>query len=436
MHETTRRLVCRAGFLLGCVLPTLAVLGWVGYLRSPMYREAERVAWCETLSRQLGVDVVIERVVHPEPRVTWLEGVTLGDPETGRPLASVSRVELGREEGGWVAFLAAADVPCEQLTRLIEVAHPIVWRRAGGAAPVWHLVIGSLQLSGGSAPHTLLDVEFHGQSSTAGNPDPQVRIEFRVAGVSMRQPAQVTITRLRHTDPPTTAWACDTGPQALPASLLAIAWSELGQLGDDCHVSGHWLWREETRGWSGEAQGRLTQVDLNRVVTDRFPHKLSGIADIVISRLRWEQNRLVDAAGSITSEGGVVSQSLMLAASQENALQWAVPERVTASRQTLWKYRQLGLGFELTAQGVQLTGQCATDNSGVILADVEGPLASEGREPWLPPVTLVRWLAPRSEIQVPASASTAGLLRWLPLPPLVSPEATIARPPYSPLKLQ
>ncbi len=436
MHETTRRFCCRAGFLLGCVLPTLVVLAWVGYVRSPAYREAERVAWRDALSRHLGVDVVLERVAHPELDVTWLEGVTLVDPETGRRLAGATRVELGRQDGGWVAYLAEADVPRAQLARLTEIAHPTIWRRASGGAPVWQVVIGTLQLTSARSAHTLLDVQFHGRGGEPETPDPQVQVEFRVAGLDMQQPAQLTITRNRQTDPPTTAWAFTTGPQALPCAVLAVAWPELSDLGDECHVSGHCLMRESPGGWTGEAQGRFAQLDLDRAVTGRFPHKLSGSAEVVISRLRWEKGRLVDAAGTVASGGGVVSQSLLVAAGSEASLQLVVPSRVTESRQTLWKYRELAVGFELTQHGLQITGHCPGSSAGVIVADVEGPLTSEGRQPWLSAVALVRLLAPQNEIQVPASPATEGLLRRLPLPPMVAPETSVARPGYSPLRLK
>jgi hypothetical protein len=54
----------------------------------------------------------------------------------------------------------------------------------------------------------------------------------------------------------------------------------------------------------------------------------------------------------------------------------------------------------------------------------------------LPAVSLVRTLAPESEIQVPATRETNRLLKALPIPSLVVPERVGARPPYSPLRLE
>ncbi|MFO0901929.1 MAG: hypothetical protein U0939_02950 [Pirellulales bacterium] len=436
MHESTRRFVCRAGFLLGCVFPTLLVAAWIGYLHSSTYREQERLAWQETMSRQLGLDVSLTSVAHPEPNLTWLEGVELKDPETGRTLASSVRLELAKHDEGWVVFVGDAQVPRVQLSRLVEVAHPTLWRRAGHAAPVWQLVVGSLQIVSDDAPFTLLDVQLTGQGGDGESTNPQLQVEFRVAGIDMNQPARVTVTRNRQTDPPTSAWAFQTGPQALPASLLALALPPLAELGDEAQISGQCVVRESAQGWSGEGQGRITQIDLDRVVTGAFPHKLTGVADLVVSRAAWEQGRLIDAAGTLTSGGGAVSRSLLASASDENALQWQMSPRVAENEQPLWRYRELAFGFQLNDQGIQIAGQCSGADPGAIFADAHGPLVSEGPQPWLSTVAAVRFLAPQSEIQVPASVATEGLLRRLPLPPATQRERSLARPGYSPLKLR
>ncbi len=432
MHETSRRFCCRAGFLLGCFLPTLVVVSWISYQRTSWYREREREAWRAALVRHLGVDVALDAVTHPEPLVTRLENVLLTDPETGRQLASAKRVELGKEDGGWVAFLGDAEVPYAQLARFQEIAQPLLWRRAGYGAPVWQVVIGSLQLTGGPAAHTMLDVRMFGDGASG----PQVRVDFRLAGVEMREPARLVLTRRPEGDRPMTDWEFETGPRALPASALSTVFPPLRELGEDCQISGRCAFRQRADGWDGEAQARFAQIDLDRAVTRRFPHKLSGIADVAISRLRWRGGRVVEAAGSIESGGGVVGHSLLAAAASDSTLQWAVPAPVLDSAQPYWKYRQLSMAFELSAQGLQLTGHCDGAEPGTIIAAADGPLAREGAQPWLSAVAVVRWLAPQNEIQVPASLATEGLLRALPLPPMVGGETAVASPPRPRLRLK
>ncbi|MFM7070168.1 MAG: hypothetical protein ACKO38_00035 [Planctomycetota bacterium] len=432
MHETSRRFCCRAGFLLGCLLPTLVVVSWIGYQRTSWFREREREAWRAALVRHLGVDVALDAVTHPEPLVTRLENVLLTDPETGRQLASAKRVELGREDGGWVAFLGDAEVPYSQLSRFQEIAQPLLWRRAGYGAPVWQVVIGSLQLTGGPAAHTLLDVRMFGEVAEG----PQVRIDFRLAGVEMREPARLVLARRLDGDRPATDWEFETGPRALPAATLSTVFPPLAELGEDCQISGRCAFRQRDGGWDGEAQARFAQIDLDRAVTRRFPHKLSGIADVAISRLRWRGGRVVEAAGSIESGGGVVGHSLLAAAASDATLQWAVPTPVLDSVQPYWKYRQLSMAFELSAQGLQLTGHCEGAEPGTTIAAADGPLAREGSQPWLSAVSVVRWLAPQNEIQVPASLATEGLLRALPLPPMVGGETAVASPPRPRLRLK
>jgi hypothetical protein len=145
---------------------------------------------------------------------------------------------------------------------------------------------------------------------------------------------------------------------------------------------------------------------------------------------------VVEAAGSIESGGGVVGRSLLEAATSDATLQWSVPEAVLENQQPYWKYRQLSLAFELSAQGLQLTGHCEGAEPGTIIAAADGALAREGSQPWLSAVAVVRWLAPQNEIQVPASLATEGLLRALPLPPMVGGETAVASPPRPRLRLK
>ena len=95
MHDRTRRLLCRLGFLLLCVLPTLAVAAWASVVCSPAYVAARRVAWETRLSHHLGLSVQLQGVRNPTRGVTVLEGLVLSDPETEACVARVRQIEMG-----------------------------------------------------------------------------------------------------------------------------------------------------------------------------------------------------------------------------------------------------------------------------------------------------------------------------------------------------
>ena len=78
MHDRTRRLLCRAGFLALCVLPTATVWAWTSSWTGAGHRNAvaER-AFAE--ARPAGM---LADVAYPKPGLTLLEGLQLADPET------------------------------------------------------------------------------------------------------------------------------------------------------------------------------------------------------------------------------------------------------------------------------------------------------------------------------------------------------------------
>ena len=88
-HETTLRGLCRLAFGLLVVVPTCAVLLAAVWCRCPLSVEYYRRSLCE----QLALDVHLERVSFPRPNVTRFKGLSLADPETGRPLAGFEVLE-------------------------------------------------------------------------------------------------------------------------------------------------------------------------------------------------------------------------------------------------------------------------------------------------------------------------------------------------------
>src|SRR5215218_2281973 len=101
LHERTRLLLCRTGFLLLCLAPTLFVGGAAVHYRSGSYLEARREEWTAVLSDKLGLEVRMARLSYPLWNAALLEQVVLADPETGEEVARARYVEVVLEEGRW-----------------------------------------------------------------------------------------------------------------------------------------------------------------------------------------------------------------------------------------------------------------------------------------------------------------------------------------------
>ncbi len=90
LHETTQRRVCRAAFVVGCVLPTLCVVAWVAYVHRP-WRESD---WQQMLRQQLHVQATVGEVRSLSPGITQLVDVEFADLRTGQRWGSIDKLRI------------------------------------------------------------------------------------------------------------------------------------------------------------------------------------------------------------------------------------------------------------------------------------------------------------------------------------------------------
>src|SRR5688572_22789074 len=102
MHESTRRLCCRAAFLLLCVMPTSAVLLSAAIVYTYWYDIWQSRVWQEDLLPQQGVSVRIGRVNAIQHSRIIFEQVECIDPETDVSLSRVRAVEASYDHRGWM----------------------------------------------------------------------------------------------------------------------------------------------------------------------------------------------------------------------------------------------------------------------------------------------------------------------------------------------
>jgi hypothetical protein len=435
MHDRTRRLLCRIGFLTLCVAPTLFIVMWICVVHSPAYVAHRKAIWERTLSDQLGLVVSLDGVSHPTRASTLLEGIDLTDVETGSRVARIRQIEMGRSGDQFLLLASQPEIQGEQIWRLWEVLHERILR--GQAAAGWRaqLVAGEVTVhrADGEGASTLTDVRCQLAPTRDG---PQATIEFRDVALQMAEPAQLRITRNRQVTPPATRWELNTRTTALPCSLLADQIEVLTWLGDEATFQGTVEAMPTAVGWEGEITGRFRNVDLDRVVTYRYDHKLSGAAEIVFRRAKFRGGKLIDAAGDVACDGGVVSWSLLDQA--RRSLGFVADARVLAiEADTLWKFQQLKFGFTMNEEGLRIVGLCQSANEGVVMADKNGPLLTDKPQEIAQVVALVRTLASENGEQVPATPEAIQLFHVLPVPSHSEPpEIAGPRPIYTPARLE
>lgn len=416
MHDRTRRLLCRLGFLLLGVAPTLAVAARIGVVRSPAYVAARRAECERRISDALGLAVTVRESHQLLQGVTELEDVVFTEPETGAPIGRIRLLVFGYEEGELIVRASQPEIEGQQVWRLWESLHERVLRacRTGASNAQFYAGEVTIRQADGQRATTLTGVRGQLTTTDAG---PQATIEFRDVALQMSEPAQLRITRNRQVQPPATRWELNTRSTALPCSLLADYLEVLRNLGEEATFQGTIEAMPAAEGWEGEIAGRFRDVDLSRVTEEglKLRHRLSGAAEIVFRRASFRAGRLIDAAGDVACDGGVVSRSLLYQANESLGLV-ADSRLLSPQANTLVVFRALKFGFTLDKGGIQLAGQCGSAGPGVVMTDEGGPLLSNQSRETVQVTALVRALAPDTGDQVPANPEAIQLLHVLPIP--------------------
>lgn len=421
LYDQTRRRIGIALFFLICIVPTVLVIAWCVERRLPGHarREADR------LGRQFGARIELDRVLYPKPGKTVYEGVRLCDAETGKAILACRRLEAVEVEGSPPIVLTAVglEIRPEQWEQGWAVLDRILSCRAGWSTLDVELRADQAQLPAGIEPPALDQLNARLQIVPAGS---QVELSFRLAGMEMPEPARIRVVRNRQTDPPETGFEWNTGAAAIPGSLLSpLGFAE--RLGPRSWIRGAGWANRTAEGWLGIASGQLLQVDLDKLVTDCFPHTLSGHAQITVHDLRFYQSRVQSLRAGITAESGMVSRSLLDAAA--SCLGLSAPGG-PAPPQSLVPYGRLAVEFLMDSRGLQLLGQCPPGSNGTILVGPSGPvLTGATGATVLPVANLLQALAPATTARIPAAPQTEALLCRLPLPaPATSPAAGTGAP--------
>jgi hypothetical protein len=416
-------------------MPTLLVAGWICVVRSSIYLAYQKAAFERTLSDGLGLIVSIDRIKYPLRGITELEGVELADPETHEGVARVGRIEMGRNGDELMLLASQPEIHGEKIRLLWEVLHDRILRGHRSSEMRAQLVAREVTIHGpdGDGASTLTGVRCRLVPLAEG---PRATIEFRDVAVQTAEPAQFQVTRNRQVSPPATRWELLTGSTAFPCAVLADRVGILASLGDEATFQGSVEMTYTGHCWEGEITGRFRQVDLDRMVTSRYDHKLSGMAEIVFRRATFVSGKLVNATGDVTCEGGVVSWSLLDQARESLGLLADARVRSTVT-DSLWPYRQLKFGFSLTAEGIDIVGHCDSAGEGVVMADDGGPLLADDPQRIAQVVALVRMLASSNGEQVPATPEAYQLLHVLPIPSgAKEPEIAAPRRIHSPVRLE
>jgi len=248
-----------------------------------------------------------------------------------------------------------------------------------------------------------------------GVAESQFDLQFTLAGQAGSDSIRLHARRARNQGQPATEWRLDTASRSPPLWLAAAIAPELSRLGSECTFRGTARIVQEPNTTTGELTGQFESVDLDALVTEHFPHQLSGLATVQIERAQLARGKLVEGRGRVQAQEGALSYSLIAAAQQHLGLE-ADPELSGTPPAAAIPFTQLALGFHLSGASLSLAGSADPARAGTLIASEEGPLLIAPPDYASTGAALLRTLLPDSQHQVPATRQTDAIIRWLPLP--------------------
>ena len=422
LSDSTRRKITLGLFFAFCVVPTAGVLALVAWQNRPGHVQAE----ADRLGRLLGREVTLDSVRHPRPNETVYHELTVSDPESGKPLFHCRRLQAssrlveeqrGQRKPCLMLIASRARVDADELCQFRRLVDRLLCSgTAWSGIDLKIAVTGELalftgtNLATGGSPLTLTDVGGRIVTNAEGA---LAELWFRQADLQMPDLVRISVQRHRQTDRPETHLRINTGGSFLPTLVLALGLKQFEHLGPTCRFRGVLDSHQTADGSSGDLTGYFQDVDLDSVVSDRFAHRLGGMAQLSVEKARFSHGRLLDASGWLASGPGLVSQSLLDAAHHSLGLPRGGP---SDPRVDPIPYDRLAVSFAVDSTALKLRGQCPTEIGEAIMTDSTGPLLGPSAISIHPIASLIEALFPNHPAQVSATRQTARLMSRLPLP--------------------
>lgn len=407
MPSKRRLLLCRLGFIVLCVVPTMIVATGIALPH-------RRQPWEDRTFQHLGLTATIGQVSRPRPNSTLLQGVVLADPEVGN-VANVRAVEIDESAETLRLSLVHPEVRADRLDLICRSIQQRLLRKKLLATSIeadcrqLTLLVG-VQGADPRPIATFADVKCRIAGTAKGS---ILDMRFSLPGNQPSRPCQLTIERQSTADgDPTVVWLANTHGCFVPCQVISAVFPPLGRLGSDCHFRGSIRGVAGNDGWTGSVRGEFAQVDLYRLVQEQFLHTLDGMADITLTQLDFRGSKIVAAQGRLRSARGVIGNSLLRSAAEHLGCRLENGLTGTATR-----FSAIDFEFDVATDVLTLHGRCKAQPTTMIQGALGEPLLDE------PAIAtqlaaLARTLVPHSDFQVPLTRETSKLLSLFPIPSL------------------
>jgi hypothetical protein len=415
LREKVQRRVCKATFLLACVVPTLVVAILVCIRFHPQWRGSVM----RQIGGAVGLRLSCDRLMTPRPGVTEVEGLTIADPATGNRIATCDRARWRRSNGEWVIAVRNLSVESAPLC-----GDALVTRLARHDRAIAQLTAASvvvLSPEGQATNWNGVRCELTTDSQAISSMRAWIDVEFD--GVRPAAPPLATLSHDLHNGAPLTKLVIATGEGSLPCWMLVGAPMprEAACAASFCgDFAATYDGRRTIEESEGSAHGAVVFTGRNGDAT----HAAWRAARLDLNEARWDQGRVSRLHANVIASHGSLDRAFIRSLHQLGCrphdsliAAWnATPEGPIA-------FDTLAAELELDAAGLAIVGRCGETafkqrggaiNFAVLQRD-NVPLMLEPAHRPLPTVAIVQALWPDAPLDAPSIPAAQALVRRLPI---------------------
>jgi len=427
MHERTRRAVARLLFVLVCALPTTATALVVLVTFTPWFSNYRRGRLEQELSLRIGLAVEINKVEYLSPGAIRLGGVRLLEPETRTEVAKVFMITWVDTDTKLAFRLSQPEIQSSMLPYVWHVIHDRFLCQPELTINPVRMAADDLTIHSRTGSTTLRDVDAFLGPVDGGL---VATIQCVPAGRPDGSPIHISVVRDRAGTTPATNLTMKTNEVPLSCSAIADYFPAMKKLGPDATFTGTMLWKPSDKDWSLDLGGSyFDNIDMAEFMRGT-PHRLTGRMRLRLERCGIEPGSKFDIAGTLVSESGFVSQSLLQELQSHVGFRVATPVPGDARD---WPYDAMAIRFDLFGPDMSLDGVCHRQRGheslspGTVFATsgrgfcISAPL----RQSW---VGLARALWPEQGELLPVSTQTSWLFSFLPAPKPTAMSGGVAEP--------
>ena len=411
MHERTERAIARLLFVFCCAIPTVATILMILVSWTPWYHEIQRKQLATELSLESGLTVRLADFDHDSPSSWTLHQVQVIEPETNKEVARVRRVTWEKTGDTVSIGLHQPELQSPMLKFAWSVVHDRFFCRPDSTGQPVSVFANDLTIHSETDALTLSDI------NASIQPRPSsvfAQMKCQLAGLN-RSEISIAVTRDRSTAVPRTHWHLETGDTALPCSALSGYLPKMAYLGPNATFVGNLKWEVDRNGeWLIDLGGsQFSDIELSYFF-ENLPHRLSGKADLELSRCQIVPDQRSQISGELRAKNGWMGKSLLRSLYHE--LSFAVDSQSIQQQSGDIQYDLLAFQFDMNESQLRLHGTCQNEpgyevlEPGIVAVGYQRPLAKSS-EQTIPSVKVAYAIAAENSQLVPVSPHTAPLLK-------------------------